>query len=112
MKASVKFKNSSIIENALVADNFWLKLTGYMFRGTPHVPGILFETNSIQTTFMNFPLDLVFIDKQNRVVKIIRNIKPWRFTAFYFRAKWTLELPLGHVPAELKEGDTLEVTIV
>lgn len=112
MKANVKFKNTMIIENALVADSFWPKLTGYMFRGKPHVPGILFKTNSIQTTFMKFDLDLVFIDKQNRVVKIIRNIKPWRFTAFYFKAKWTLELPLGHVPAELSEGDTLEVTIV
>ncbi len=112
MKANVKFKDITLIENAQVADNFWLKLTGYMFRRIPHVPGILFATNSIQTTFMCFDLDLVFLDKQNRVVKIIRNIKPWRFTAFYFKAKWTLELPVGHVPAELTEGDTLEVTIV
>ncbi len=112
MKANVKYKDQTVIENAQVADGFWLKLTGYMFRRTPHVPGILFATNSIQTTFMHFDLDLVFIDKQNCVVKIIRNIKPWRFTAFYFKAKWTLELPLGHVPAELSVGDTLEVTFV
>lgn len=112
MKASVRYKDKVIIENALLADNFWLKLTGYMFRGVPHVPGILFETNSIQTTFMKFNLDLVFIDKHKRVVKIIRNIKPWRFTAFYFKAKWTLELPVGHIPDELQPGDILEVTIV
>ncbi|MES2528185.1 MAG: DUF192 domain-containing protein [Bdellovibrionota bacterium] len=112
MKANVKYKETTLIENAQVADGFWLKLTGYMFRKTPHVPGILFATNSIQTTFMHFQLDLVFIDKQNRVVKVVRNIKPWRFTPFYFKAKWTLELPVGHIPAELSEGDTLEVTFV
>ena len=112
MKVCVKYKDKNIIDNAQVADNFWLKLSGYMFRGTPHVPGILFETNSIQTTFMNFNLDLIFIDKEKRVIKIKRNIKPWRFTPFYFKAKWTLELPVGHLPAELSEGDTLEVTFV
>jgi uncharacterized membrane protein (UPF0127 family) len=112
MKIHVSYNGKRFIDNVIVAESFWLKLTGYMFRQTPHVPGIMFATNSIQTTFMHFPLDLAFLDKQYRVVKIIRHIKPWRFTAFYFKAKWTLELPVGILPSELKEGDVLEVTDV
>jgi uncharacterized membrane protein (UPF0127 family) len=113
MNVNVKYKDKKIVEGALVADSFWPKLTGYMFRKYPHVPGIIFEPcNSIQTTFMRFDLDLVFLDRENRVVKIIRKMKPWRFTLFYLRAKKTLELPVGNLPAELQTGDILEVTIV
>ncbi len=113
MKVNVKYKDKKIIDGALVADSFIPKLTGYMFRKSPHVPAIIFEPcNSIQTTFMRFDLDLVFMDRENRVVKVIRNLRPWRFTAFYFKAKKTLELPVGHLPPELQAGDVLEVTIV
>lgn len=112
-KVNVSLNGELFAQNVLLAQSFWLKLTGYMFRGTPHVPGIMFEPcNSIQTTFMRFDLDLVFLTKNNEVVKIIRNIKPWRFTAFYFRAKKTLELPVGFLPPDLKVGDILEVTNV
>lgn len=111
-KVNVSLNGKLFAANVVTATSFWLKLSGYMFRSTPHVPGILFKTNSIQTTFMNFDLDLVFLTKDMVVVKIIRNLKPWRFTAFYFRARWTLELPVGLLPADLKEGDVLEVTNV
>ncbi len=112
MKVKVSHNGKIFADNVIVAKSFWLKLSGYMFRSQPHVPGILFQTNSIQTTFMRFDLDLVFLTKEYKVVKIIRNMKPWRFTAFYFKAKWTLELPKGLLPSELKEGDILEVTNV
>lgn len=110
MRINVAFKGKVFITNVLIADSFVPKLTGYMFRKSPHVPGIMFNPcNSIQTTFMRFDLDLVFLTKENVVVKVIRNIKPWRFTAFYFKAKKTLELPAGILPPEIKEGDVLEV---
>lgn len=112
MKVNVSYNGQLFAKDIQLADSFWLKLSGYMFRSKPHVPGILFETNSIQTTFMSFDLDLVFMNKNNQVVKIIRNIRPWRFTPFYFKAKWTLELPVGMLPPELKEGDQLEVVHV
>ncbi|MFL5783344.1 MAG: DUF192 domain-containing protein [Bacteriovoracaceae bacterium] len=113
MKVNVSFNGKRFIDNVVFADNFWLRLTGYMFRQTPHVPGILFSPcNSIQTTFMRFPLDLAFLDNNNRVVKIKRNMKPWRMTPLYFKATKTLELPVGILPAEVKEGDVLEVTNV
>lgn len=112
MKVHISYNGKLFAANVILATSFWLKLSGYMFRNMPHVPGILFKTNSIQTTFMKFDLDLVFLTKDYQVVKIIRNLKPWRFTAFYFKARWTLELPTGLLPDDLKEGDILEVTNV
>lgn len=110
MKVTIKYKGKIISEDVALADNAWLRLSGYMFRMKPHVPGILFDPcQAIQTTFMFFSLDLVFLTKENQVVKIIRNIKPWRHTWFYFKARKTLELPAGKLPSDLKEGDSLEV---
>lgn len=113
MSITVAFKGKTFITGVRPATDFWTKLSGYMFRSSPHVPGLLFEPcNSIQTTFMRFDLDLVFLTKDNKVVKILRNVKPWRFTLFYFRARRTLEVPAGVIPAELREGDVLEVSHV
>ncbi len=58
---------------------------------------------------MRFDLDLVFMNSSNTIIKVIRNMKPWRFTRFYFKAKKVLELPSGILPASVKEGDVLEV---
>lgn len=110
MKMAVAFKGEQFVKGITLADTFWLKLSGYMFRHRPHVPGFLFETSGgIHTFFMLFPLDLVFLDKENRVIKVIRNLKPWRHTWFYPKTKRVLELPLGILPSSIVEGDTLEV---
>lgn len=41
--------------------------------------GLLIEKcNAIHTCFMSFPIDAYFLDKGGRVVKVVRNIRPWR----------------------------------
>jgi uncharacterized protein len=103
-------KGKIIVSGPFVADKFWDRLTGYMFRSHPHTPGILFEPAiSIHTFFMNFPLDVVFMDQDFRVLKIYRNLKPWRHTGFFIRSRKTLEIPAGGLPPDIKEGDVLEV---
>jgi uncharacterized membrane protein (UPF0127 family) len=36
---------------------------------------------SIHTWFMRFSLDVIFLDRENRVVRVIRDMKPWRIAA-------------------------------
>ena len=99
-----------IAKNVVHADNFIDRLAGYMFRTHPHQTGFLFEpAPAIHTFFMRFRLDVVFIDGDCRIIKIYRDLAPWRHTAFFFRARRTLELPAGQFPTEIQEGDTLEV---
>jgi uncharacterized membrane protein (UPF0127 family) len=99
-----------IVKGFSVADNFLDRLLGYMFRSSPHTPAIIFEPAiSIHTFFMQFPLDVVFMDQNFRVLKIYRNLRPWRHTGFFFRSRKTLEIPAGLLPSEIKEGDVLEV---
>ena len=41
--------------------------------------GLLIEKcNAIHMCFMSFPIDAYFLDKDNQVVKVVRNIRPWR----------------------------------
>lgn len=64
---------------------------------------------AIHMFFMRFPIDVVFLDKKKRVVKIAANLKPWRL-AGSLRAKSVLELPAGTAERSgTQVGDQLEL---
>ena len=43
------------------------------------------------------------------VVKILRDVKPWRITGFYIKAVKVLEVKSGSLPACINEGDEVEI---
>jgi uncharacterized protein len=49
---------------------------------------------SVMTFFMRFPIDVVFLDREKTIVKIVPALKPWR-TASARKAVAALELPAG-----------------
>lgn len=59
--------------------------------------------NGIHTFFMRFPIDAVFMDKKGSVVKIYKNLPPWRVTWNYWKVSQVLELDAG-------ESDRLGLT--
>lgn len=66
-----------VIDHIHIADTFWGKLAGYMFRRKPHHEAIMLKPcNSIHTFFMRFPIDVLFVDDQWKVIKEIHNLKP------------------------------------
>jgi uncharacterized membrane protein (UPF0127 family) len=110
MKVQVKHREKILSNNILVADDPVSRVIGLMFKKSPKGDGLLLEPcNSIHTFFMRYSLDVIFLNKSNVVVKIIRDLKPWRMTFIYFKARKTLELPAGKLPSDIKEGDVLEV---
>ncbi len=110
MKVNLKNKGLVFVNDIVLADNFFSRLAGFQFRLRPHVEGFLFVPgNSIHTFWCFFPLDLVFMTKDNRVVKVIRGMKPWRMTRPYRGSHKILEVPAGKIPSTLMEGDILEV---
>lgn len=67
---------------------------------------------SVHTFFMRFPIDLVYLDRKNKVKKVRSNVGPWRISAC-LSAHSVIELPAGTVSATLTQaGDTLEFTSV
>ena len=65
---------------AEVARTFWQRFKGLMGRKTlPRGEGMLIlKCNSIHTCFMRFPIDATFLDRDDNVVKVVHNIRPWR----------------------------------
>ena len=65
---------------AEVARSFRARLEGLIGRQSlPPGRGLLIlKCNAIHTFFMRFPIDATFYDREDRVVKTVRNIRPWR----------------------------------
>ncbi|MGE3774684.1 MAG: DUF192 domain-containing protein [Gammaproteobacteria bacterium] len=67
----------------------------------------LLPCNSVHTAFMRVAIDVVFVDRSLRVVRIVAALPPWR-CAVSLRAHSTLELAAGRATAlGLAVGSTL-----
>ena len=45
--------------------------------------------------FMKFAIDIVFLDRHDRVIRIDRELKPWRVSSLVFGARKALEIRAG-----------------
>lgn len=63
---------------------------------------------SVHTFFMRFPIDLVYLDRKNKIKKVRSAVGPWRLSAC-LSAHSVLELPAGTIRAtQTQRGDLLE----
>lgn len=102
------------------ADNFCLevfktsnsfdRMRGLLFRPRlkENQAMLIDRCNSIHTFGMSYNIDVVYLDKLSRIIKIVKDIKPWRMSACW-QAKNTLEL-LAHSSSKLnlKLGQKIE----
>lgn len=62
--------------------------------------------NSVHTFGMKYVLDLVYIDKNNKVSSLVKNIKPWRMS-LCLQAKTVIELLAGSIQhLDIQLGDS------
>ncbi len=78
--------------------------------------GMLFDTELLiplmwmHTLFMSFPIDIVFLGRGDRVIKIQTSLKPWRVSAIVFGARKALELAAGVASrTETAVGDVISL---
>jgi uncharacterized membrane protein (UPF0127 family) len=63
--------------------------------------GMLFEAGRLEPFmcmhmwFMRFSIDIVFLNRQGRVIRINHNLRPWRISSIVWGARRVLELPAG-----------------
>lgn len=96
--------------NIEVARSHWERMRGLLGRdGLTPGGGMRFNgTNSIHMAFMRFAIDVLYLDRTGRVVKLVYDLPPWRFSAAR-RAKVTVELPAGALRAlDVRIGDQIE----
>ena len=70
---------------------------------------VIAPTCAIHTFFMRFAIDVAFVTRTGRVLKVVRDLRPWRI-AVALRAAAAVELPAGTLARALVErGDVLHI---
>ena len=97
-----------LLEQVSVADTFWTRFLGLMGRRKldPSEGLLLEKTSSIHTCFMRFPIQVVYLDAEGRVLRLER-VKPWRMGALVKGTKQVLELS-DQQALPLSEGDRIQ----
>jgi uncharacterized membrane protein (UPF0127 family) len=98
-----------VCERCLLAETPVARLRGLLGRsGLSSGEGLLLRpAASIHTAFMRFTIDVVFLDRDLRVLKVAPEVVPWR-TAGCRGARAVLELPAGEASLRgLREGVSL-----
>jgi uncharacterized protein len=85
---------------------------GLIGRATlPAGDGLIIQPcNSIVMFFMQFPIDVAFVDRDNAVVHMLHGIRPWRTSKIVRQARYVVELPEGTLQQTGTEiGDHLSI---
>ncbi len=100
-------KNTKKIE-VILMNTFTKKLKGLMFKKEPIKEAYLFEnTNGIHTFFMKQNIDVLYLDKNYKILKVTNNLKPWKVLLPQKKVKHTIELPTNL--ATFIEGEILTI---
>lgn len=98
--------------NVRRADTFAARLAGLLFTD-PEKDGRplwIVPCSSIHTLGMRRPLDILFLDREMRVVKKVLKVKPMTLCVSCSKAHSVLEFFSGKWdPSSIEEGDALEV---
>jgi uncharacterized membrane protein (UPF0127 family) len=106
--------NQAIAQDVLEARSFFARgrgLLGTRARSLPLTTAMWIDPcNNIHTWFMHFALDVVFVDSNLVVQKVIYNLKPFRIVWPVWGARSVFEFRAGALTdLGLKEGDQLHV---
>lgn len=98
---------------AEVADNHWTRLRGLLGRtGLIKDHGLWIKPcKSVHTSFMAFPIDVVYLTKDNVVAKTVSSLGPFHFSLGGPSARSAIELPAGTIALlDLKANQTVTIS--
>ena len=94
-----------------IADTFFKKLIGLMFKRDFSYHLLLKNCSSIHTFFMFFPIDCIYLDKNYTIIAIHKNIRPWRIIIGPQRTKSIIELKTNLYTSKLyKVGSRVTIS--
>ncbi|MFL0267688.1 DUF192 domain-containing protein [Candidatus Clostridium radicumherbarum] len=103
-------KNEDICKNVLIANNFFKRLKGLMFTKELSSDTSMYinRCNQIHTFFMNYDIDVLYLDKNSIIIEINENVKPGKIGKRIKDAVAVVELPGGKASkANLKVGQAV-----
>lgn len=102
----------TLVNRGRVADNFWTRLKGLIgVRELADGDGLLIiPCKGVHCMFMSVPIDVLYINKDARVVAIDTNMQPWRMGRIYKASHCVIELSAGTVArSRTAVGDQLQI---
>ncbi|WP_442903759.1 DUF192 domain-containing protein [Gilvimarinus sp. 1_MG-2023] len=93
-----------------LAHSYWLRLRGLLGREAPRAQYAIEikPCSSVHTFFMGYTIDVVFLNRQGVVVKLVPRLKPWRVSGC-LTAAYVIEFSAGGAQAlNLQVGDQCE----
>lgn len=104
-------KGTVVADYVRRADTFWSRLKGLL--GTRLLPigqGLIIQPcSSVHTFGMAYPIDVLFVDGDHHIVKIVDNMLPSKMS-MASGSKYVVELPAGTAHKALCSiGDRLEI---
>jgi uncharacterized membrane protein (UPF0127 family) len=107
-----KTKKTLISENYRLCKSSYLKALGLMFRTNPKSLVFVFDKEKIvplHMFFVFFPIDVLYLDKNKRVVETKINLMPFTFYKAMKKSSYVIELPSGTIQRTNSEvGDKIK----
>ena len=108
-------RNTMVAQRAERAHTFAARLRGLMFRShlAPGSGLVIEPNNNVHKFWMRFAIDVVFVDRADRVVGLVPAMPPNRPYAGARCARRTIELPAGTITASATHlGDQFALHLI
>jgi len=107
-------KKTTVSDRCHFANNVFKRMIGLLNRkALAQGEGLLLDRcYGIHTFGMRFPIDVVFLDKELRVMRVVTALPPWR-SCVVKHAVYVLELPVGSIQrSQTLAGDQIQMRAV
>jgi len=90
-------RDNVILNEAEIAHSFYHRLKGLLGRSSLAVgKGLIIKPcRSVHTMGMLFPIDLAFVDSEDRICHITENMRPYRISPVIKKSSYIIEAPPG-----------------
>ena len=97
MRLINKTKNIILAEDVFMANTLFRRIKGLLGvkKFLPNQAIILEPCNSVHTFFMHFSIDVIFADRNYKVIKVLSKLSPNRITPIYWHSSKVIELSAG-----------------
>ena len=103
MKIRYREKEIELIE----CKTFYTRLKGFMGKKNIHNALLFNHFNSVHTFFMKENIDIIFCNKENKIISYYQNTSPRKVILPQRKATKTIELPANYF--KIKIGERLEI---
>ena len=111
-----KILNSSnditLLEDASLADSYFTRLKGLLGKSSlKDDEGLIIKPcNSVHTIGMKFSIDIAFVDKNNVIIHIIKDMVPGKLSSIVKKSSYVIESKGGLFEGKVNIGDRVDIS--